>query len=376
MVGFFSPTYKLQAQTTPVDQTIGTCTIGTDVGQTNAADCKSYGGTWAGPYVYLAPLPCDPTTAGPGCVLSSDGKTYTLTTFDPASQAGQSNNKIGDYLNVMIRIFIGLCAVLAVVMIVIGGIQYMTSELISSKGEGKERILHAIFGLLLALGAWTLLNQINPDILRTDLNSLQSVTVDVPITTFNISSSGPQSRNGTAIKIDFDTQAYPAAATAQAKTGVDSALVLAIFNQETSNGGNTGACFPANANMTSADQTALASIVGAENVATTHVSCSLSSGHGGAIGLTQFMPSTWNQYSSTAATYLGHNPDPWNTNDALMMTAVYLQAKGGATDPRQAACGYFGACSSGGVNYADQVVAKMISVQKQIADAKASGKIQ
>jgi hypothetical protein len=71
---------------------------------------------------------------------------------------------------------------LAVVMIVIGGIEYMTTELISGKEAGKERILHAIFGLLLALGAWTLLNQINPDILKTDLSSLQNVTVNVALT--------------------------------------------------------------------------------------------------------------------------------------------------------------------------------------------------
>jgi cell wall-associated NlpC family hydrolase len=120
----------------------------------------------------LAPLPCDPATAGPNCV---NGK---LTAFDPSSASG---DKISGYLNVMIRIFIGLCAVLAVVMIVIGGIEYMTSELVSSKEAGKERIRGAIFGLLLALGAWTLLNQINPDILNTDLNSLKSVTVDVAL---------------------------------------------------------------------------------------------------------------------------------------------------------------------------------------------------
>jgi type IV secretory pathway VirB2 component (pilin) len=119
-------------------------------------------------YHFLAPLP-DPNK-----------NNEPLTTFDPTSN-GQ-NNKIGEYLNLMIRIFIGICAVLAVVMIVMGGIQYMTTELISSKGEGKERILHAIFGLLLALGAWTLLNQINPNILNTDLKSLADVSVEVTLT--------------------------------------------------------------------------------------------------------------------------------------------------------------------------------------------------
>jgi type IV secretory pathway VirB2 component (pilin) len=371
---------------------VGTCTFSSDyTGFTNSTnteqltqtDCSTAGGTFSAPYVLLAPLPCDPATAGPNCV---NGK---LTTFDPSSASG---DKISGYLNVMIRIFIGLCAVLAVVMIVIGGIEYMTSELVSSKEAGKERIRGAIFGLLLALGAWTLLNQINPDILNTNLNSLQNVTVNVNITTFTISSSGSQSRYGTSVVIDFKTQAYPAAATAQAATGVDPALVLAIFNQETANGANTGACLPAGANMTTADQTALASIVGANNVATTHVSCSLSTGHGGAIGLTQFLPSTWIAMRDSPAgkAAFGNNadqghgangtPDPWNTQDALMMTAVFLKAKGGATtDPVQqkaAVCAYFGSCNSSGVDYGNQVMAQAASIQKQVAVAKANGTIK
>lgn len=118
-------------------------------------------------YNFLAPLPCD---SGEGCVGGE------LKTFDPAG-----DNKIGGYLNVMIRIFIGICAVLAVIMIVVGGLEYMTSELISNKENGKHRIRGAIFGLILALGAWTILNQINPDILNTDLKSLEKITVNVTL---------------------------------------------------------------------------------------------------------------------------------------------------------------------------------------------------
>lgn len=120
-------------------------------------------------YHLLAPLPCDPKST-PGCVQDKNGN-YTLQTFDPT--AGQSNTKIGEYLNIMIRIFIGLCAVMSVIMIVIGGIEYMTSELISNKESGRERISNAVFGLLLALGAYALLNTINPDLLKTDLTSLE-----------------------------------------------------------------------------------------------------------------------------------------------------------------------------------------------------------
>lgn len=99
-----------------------------------------------------------------------------MDTFDPS----QTSN-LSVYLNLMIKLFIGICAVLAVIMIVMGGIEYMTSELVSSKAAGKERILHAIFGLLLALGAWTLLNTINPDLLDSSLKSLADVTVEVEL---------------------------------------------------------------------------------------------------------------------------------------------------------------------------------------------------
>lgn len=139
------------------------------------ADCQAKGTNWkwtsSSIYNLLAPLPCtgDATT---GC---NGGQ---LTTYDPTGAGGGA---LGAYLNIMIKLFIGICAVLAVIMIVMGGIQYMTSELISSKEAGKERIRNAIFGLLLALGAWTLLNTINPDLLKTDLTSLADVTVTVDL---------------------------------------------------------------------------------------------------------------------------------------------------------------------------------------------------
>jgi len=134
-------------------------------------------------YQLLAPLPCDDTT--PGCV---DG--VVLKTFDPSvtNKAGE-NSKLGEYLNIMIRLFIGICAVLAVIMIVVGGIEYMTSELPGNKGHGKETIMNAIFGLLLALGSWLILFTINPDLLRSDLSSLKQQTVEV-----NISDTIPQPR--------------------------------------------------------------------------------------------------------------------------------------------------------------------------------------
>ncbi len=67
----------------------------------------------------------------------------------------------------MIKVLIGIAAVLAMIMIVAGGIQYMTSGLVSSKEAGKHRITNAIIGLLIALGAYIILFTINPNLLKT-----------------------------------------------------------------------------------------------------------------------------------------------------------------------------------------------------------------
>lgn len=72
---------------------------------------------------------------------------------------------IGDYLNIIFNLGVGLCAALAVVYIVIGGIQWMGDESVFGKTEAKGKIGSAILGLLIALGAYALLNTINPDLL-------------------------------------------------------------------------------------------------------------------------------------------------------------------------------------------------------------------
>jgi len=122
--------------------------------------------TWYAPNTYTA-----------GTVTPIDTSSYTLLQQLPNMTPTvdvTGTTALGSYWNIMIKIFIGLCAVLAVIMVMWGGIEYITSELISSKEEGKKRIMDAIFGLILAIGAWLLLNTINPNLLRTDFSSLIS----------------------------------------------------------------------------------------------------------------------------------------------------------------------------------------------------------
>jgi lipoprotein-anchoring transpeptidase ErfK/SrfK len=145
----------------------------------------------------LAPIPsktCPPPqvldTIKNICVLNTD-TTYTLLTPLPGLGLDGTSQTIdtakttaqpcpfGYYLNIMIKLFLGICGVLAVIMIVMGGIQYMTSELVSSKEEGKKSITNAIFGLLLALGAYLILNTINPNLLNICLNNLPKASITI-----------------------------------------------------------------------------------------------------------------------------------------------------------------------------------------------------
>jgi len=80
------------------------------------------------------------------------------------------------YLSGVFLITIGIAGVLAVVMIVICGIKMMMSGSVSGKSAAKECITNAIFGLLIALGAYAILNTINPELLKNDIALIAAPT--------------------------------------------------------------------------------------------------------------------------------------------------------------------------------------------------------
>lgn len=88
-----------------------------------------------------------------------------------------------DYLSGIMQVVIGIAGILAVVMIVICGIQLLGSPSVSQKSASKECITNAILGLLLAAGSWIILNTINSDLLKSDitLGDLPAVAVPPPV---------------------------------------------------------------------------------------------------------------------------------------------------------------------------------------------------
>lgn len=82
---------------------------------------------------------------------------------------GTPTTNLTTYIPAAFNLAIVMAAVLAFVMITLGGITYATTDAVSGKAEGKERITNAVWGLLLVIGAYAILYTINPKILQFDL---------------------------------------------------------------------------------------------------------------------------------------------------------------------------------------------------------------
>lgn len=188
------------------------------------------------------------------------------------------------------------------------------------------------------------------------------------------------------------------AKVAQQKTGIDPAFLLAILTQESNLGANQGSCYltnmetgygvssksgniVANVMKPGRDISPFLSITQAlgRDAYKTLVSCPIGgSGYGGAMGPSQFIPSTWQLLQTRIATALSINtPDPWYPKDAFMASAIYLTDLGASstsyTSERNAACKYYSGrkCDSkkpANSFYGDSVMKKTKDIQTNMID--------
>ncbi len=190
------------------------------------------------------------------------------------------------------------------------------------------------------------------------------------------------------------------AQTAGRLAGVSPALVLAILEQETNYGSNLGSCVY---NDTRGGRPVMHPDRDApifRTIATTigfdpnrqQISCPIIQGGvpvgwGGAMGPSQFIPSTWAIYGGYVNSGSGwvYNPSsdairtlvgkaapssPFNNQDAFIATALLLRDNGGASSPRLAALRYYagwgGASRPENQFYGDQVVQRMTRLENEI----------
>lgn len=85
---------------------------------------------------------------------------------------------LGKVINGFYNYMVWLAGILAVIVIMVAGFQWVTAAGNQSKiGEAKERITSAVIGLVLALGSYLLLYTINPKLIEIqDLSELKPIT--------------------------------------------------------------------------------------------------------------------------------------------------------------------------------------------------------
>jgi peptidoglycan hydrolase CwlO-like protein len=169
-------------------------------------------------------------------------------------------------------------------------------------------------------------------------------------------------------------QAYDIAKYVSQATGIRPAFLLAMLTQESNLGKNVGQCYikdvktgegvyiktgaSAPKTMNPAEIPSFLSIIGAINQGRglsmdsyqTPVSCVMYNngkpyGWGGAMGPSQFIPSTWLKYDDKIQVITGKTPSPWDITDAFLATGLYLKDLGGAINEFDAAMHYFSGSS-------------------------------
>ncbi len=196
-------------------------------------------------------------------------------------------------------------------------------------------------------------------------------------------------------------QAYDYSVSASKSTGVKPALIMAILMQESALGIDVGACYIADKNT--GDGVSIKSGVSKPRVMhptrdippffsilsrigrtaeKTPVSCWIPIyskgnpiGWGGAMGPSQFIPSTWVLFEERIKSATGSSiADPWNPAHAITATAMYLAdlgaSSGTESGERNAACKYYSgrscATTKEGAGYGNSVMKKMYAMQKDI----------
>ncbi len=200
--------------------------------------------------------------------------------------------------------------------------------------------------------------------------------------------------------ISFGT-AYDFALAASKTTGVRPALILAILMQESSLGINVGSCYLRDYDTGSGisiktgsvkprtmspsrDVPVFLSLLSklGRDPQKTQVSCWIAmysggqpSGWGGAMGPSQFIPSTWKLFEERIKSITGASvADPWIPYHAITATSIYLAdlgaVAGNEASERNAACKYYSgrscSSSSAGAGYGNSVMKKLYSMQQDI----------
>lgn len=176
-----------------------------DAGQVSAyiSNCSNSGGTASGPSAQqLQTSPNDRVSQGfsaVGTANNADRSTFctggscTYVPLEPLPGLPKSygpNNGQGSFANLIgnsFKLLIGAGALIAIIMIVLGALTYMFSDIVGNKKKALDRIRGAMWAIVLLVSSYLILFTINPDLVQFKLNLSATnnfnITPNIPGTT-------------------------------------------------------------------------------------------------------------------------------------------------------------------------------------------------
>ncbi len=152
-------------------------------------------------YVPLEPLPGLPGCYGPN---------------PPTSCKNASTGSFASLIPAAFKLLIGAGGLIAIVMIVLGALTYMFSDVVGNKTKALSRIRNAMWAIVLLLSSYLILYTLNPDLVSLKL----TISTSNNFTTYNATQSTTNSTNSTnstsAFSASSDTSATQTKTEAQA----------------------------------------------------------------------------------------------------------------------------------------------------------------
>ena len=114
------------------------------------------------------------------------------------AEAQSGNTNFALFLKYVFGVLISLGGLSAVVMLIFGGITYMVSDVVHKKTDALRRVQAAMWGLLLLIASWLILNAINPRLLEFELfiNPVSNLSGNTSANTFT-----PSTNNATTLNL-------------------------------------------------------------------------------------------------------------------------------------------------------------------------------
>ncbi len=107
---------------------------------------------------------------------------FAFAQTDPVYLVGIPGVDIGadfnSYINALYKLSIAIAALLAVIKIIIAGLKWMLTDLVTSKEDAKKDIQGAVLGLLIIIAAVVILETINPQLTKTEIFIAPSDALD------------------------------------------------------------------------------------------------------------------------------------------------------------------------------------------------------